>query len=158
MRIRSAPAITTVTLFTATLLATVFIFANDTLPEGRGVSRTLDAENAELGISHQPATMINDLTFLRRIYIDLIGRIPTDQEIRDFAAMPSATRRATIVDQLLDHERFADTKARGAFGASGLCTFCATARVPLDRYSLNRKGHPNGDFHWHVGSNPWVPE
>ncbi len=94
---------------TASIIAAALGHAAEDLPDGREVSRILQAENAELGISHQPRPMINDLTFLRRIYVDLIGRIPTDQEIRDFAALPPATRRSTIVDQLLNHERFADT-------------------------------------------------
>lgn len=109
MRKRSAAGITALALSSVTLFASSSIFAADPLPDGSGVSRVLQAENAELGVPHQPTAMINDLTFLRRIYIDLIGRIPTEQEIREFAALPKETRRTEIVDQLLGHERFADT-------------------------------------------------
>lgn len=51
----------------------------------------------------------NDATFLRRVYVDLIGRIPTDTEILTFARMPKQTRREALVDELLKNERFADT-------------------------------------------------
>jgi len=109
MRKRSTARITGALYFFTAILSTVTLVAAEPAPDGAGISRVLRAENTALGIPHEPAAMINDLTFLRRIYIDLIGRIPTDQEIRDFAALPTETRRTTIVDRLLADERFADT-------------------------------------------------
>ena len=50
---------------------------------------------------------INDLTFLRRTTIDLIGRIPTMEEIREFESW-SADRREKLVTKLIEHPRFAD--------------------------------------------------
>jgi len=55
-----------------------------------------------------PMPVVNDAVFLRRIYVDLIGRIPTSAEVTKFASQPVATRRADLVDQLLKDERFAD--------------------------------------------------
>jgi hypothetical protein len=73
------------------------------------INQTLMAENAELGVDLKPMPIANDATFLRRVYVDLIGRIPTEDEIRRFALLPKETRRATLVDELLQNERFADT-------------------------------------------------
>lgn len=50
---------------------------------------------------------VDDLVFLRRATIDLIGRIPTVPEIREFEAWGD-DRREKLVDKLLEHPRFAD--------------------------------------------------
>ncbi|MEO8494214.1 MAG: DUF1553 domain-containing protein [Planctomycetota bacterium] len=73
------------------------------------IDQILMAENAELGNDLKPMSIANDATFLRRVYVDLIGRIPTEDEIRRFASLPKETRRATLVDELIQNERFADT-------------------------------------------------
>lgn len=54
------------------------------------------------------ADQISDLAFLRRSTIDLIGRIPTTAEIREFEAMSPADRREKWIGKLVDHPRFAD--------------------------------------------------
>jgi hypothetical protein len=56
----------------------------------------------------QPAPDIDDLAYLRRVTIDLIGRIPTEGEIKQYLALPAAERRGKVVDRLLADERFAD--------------------------------------------------
>lgn len=56
----------------------------------------------------QPMPLVDDSVFLRRIYVDLIGRIPTDTEVRDFATWPAQGRREKLIDQLLQDERFSD--------------------------------------------------
>ncbi len=53
------------------------------------------------------APTISDLTFLRRTTIDLIGRIPTVKEIREYESW-SDDRRDKLVTKLLEHPRFAD--------------------------------------------------
>lgn len=50
---------------------------------------------------------IADNAFLRRATIDLIGRIPTVAEIREYESAGDG-RREKLVDRLLDHPRFAD--------------------------------------------------
>ena len=44
----------------------------------------------------------SDALFMRRLYLDCIGRIPTEQEARDFLADPSSTKRATLINKLLN--------------------------------------------------------
>lgn len=81
-------------------------------PGGSQIGAILMAENAANaanGAKQAPMPIANDATFLRRVYVDLIGRIPTKAEITQFAEMPPQTRRETLVDQLLQNERFADT-------------------------------------------------
>lgn len=52
------------------------------------------------------APPVSDLTFARRLYLDLIGRIPSIKEIRDFQALPPESRRTQLIDQLLASEEY----------------------------------------------------
>ncbi|MBW3596401.1 MAG: DUF1549 and DUF1553 domain-containing protein [Planctomycetes bacterium] len=58
-----------------------------------------------------PAAIVDDATFLRRIYLDLQGRIPTVAQMRDFLADQTSFKRQDYVDRLLANdqppERFA---------------------------------------------------
>ncbi len=54
------------------------------------------------------AKPIDDLTFLRRATIDLIARIPTADEVRQFEQDKSADRRAKLIDRLVESKGFAD--------------------------------------------------
>ena len=47
------------------------------------------------------APAADDAEFLRRIYLDLAGRIPTLEESRQFLADPAAGKREALVDRLL---------------------------------------------------------
>lgn len=51
---------------------------------------------------------VSDLTFLRRVYLDTVGVIPTVEEIRWFESQDPTTRRQLIVDRLLQDPRWAD--------------------------------------------------
>ena len=72
------------------------------------VDKVLNKENAQRGVKRAAAPVVDDYTFLRRIYVDLIGRIPTHQEIVKFQTMPKSTRRAKLIDTLLADPAFAD--------------------------------------------------
>lgn len=50
----------------------------------------------------RPSPIVDDATFLRRITIDLCGRLPTPDEVRKFVADSSADKRTKLVDRLLD--------------------------------------------------------
>ena len=72
------------------------------------LGKVLDQENQSRGVTHKALPAIDDLTYLRRVTIDLVGRIPTTEEIRQFEALPASSRRQQSVDRLLADERFAD--------------------------------------------------
>ncbi len=59
-----------------------------------------------LGIT--PSAPVDDAKFLRRVHLDLIGRLPTPTETRSFLADQSSDRRVRIVDQLLERPEYAD--------------------------------------------------
>ena len=55
-----------------------------------------------------PAPLCDDASFLRRVSLDVVGVIPSSQEIRTFIEREPNTRRSKTVDQLLDDPRWAD--------------------------------------------------
>jgi hypothetical protein len=59
-----------------------------------------------LGIQAAPRS--SDAVFVRRIYLDLIGTLPTPDEARAFLADQDATKRARLIDHLLERPEFAD--------------------------------------------------
>ncbi len=55
----------------------------------------------------RPAARADDGEFLRRASLDLVGRIPTAAEARDFLDDPSPEKRTALVDRLLDSPAYA---------------------------------------------------
>jgi hypothetical protein len=50
----------------------------------------------------KPAPLADDATFLRRVYLDLTGKIPPASEVRRFLRDPAPDKRQRVVEQLLD--------------------------------------------------------
>ncbi len=59
-----------------------------------------------LGI--QPSSPAADHKFLRRASIDIIGRIPTTEEAREFLGDDSLDKREKLIDRLLEQPEFAE--------------------------------------------------
>lgn len=55
----------------------------------------------------EPAGTAPDAVFLRRVYLDLVGGIPTYEETTRFLADTSPDKREKLIDQLLDDPRYA---------------------------------------------------
>jgi len=55
-----------------------------------------------------PSAPVDDARFLRRVHLDLIGRIPTPDEVREFLADKNPNKRVAVVDRLLDRPEYAD--------------------------------------------------
>jgi hypothetical protein len=56
----------------------------------------------------QPSAPSTDPVFLRRAYLDAIGRLPSPEEARSFLADDDPAKRDRLVDALLDRPEFAD--------------------------------------------------
>lgn len=54
------------------------------------------------------AALSTDEEFLRRITLDLTGRIPSSSDIRAFAADSSPAKRDLLIEQLLNSQEFVD--------------------------------------------------
>ncbi|MEO1994925.1 MAG: DUF1549 domain-containing protein, partial [Planctomycetaceae bacterium] len=68
----------------------------------------INAENRERGVVLKPAPIVNDLSYLRRVYVDLIGRIPQQAEIDTYLGWDADQRRNRLVDDLMSRGRFVD--------------------------------------------------
>jgi hypothetical protein len=63
--------------------------------------------NAKLKqIQYLPSATCSDSEFLRRVYLDVIGVLPTVQESKEFLADASTDKRAALVDRLLERDEY----------------------------------------------------
>jgi hypothetical protein len=80
--------------------------AERTFPDVAAAIDTLLAESwAGTGIT--PAAPVDDRTWLRRVFLDLAGRIPTQAEADDFEKAPADSRRTAVVERLLSSDEHA---------------------------------------------------
>ncbi len=54
------------------------------------------------------ANLTNDIAFLRRAFLDTVGVPPSPEDIRNFLADQSSSKRGKVIDRLLVDPRFAD--------------------------------------------------
>jgi hypothetical protein len=75
-------------------------------PENNFIDRQVWNKLERLGIP--PSDLADDATFLRRVYLDVIGTLPTAKEVHDFLADTRIDRRARLIDALLIRPEYAD--------------------------------------------------
>lgn len=71
-----------------------------------GIDRHVFGHLAKLGIP--PANGCSDAVFVRRVYLDVIGTLPSAQEARDFILDRKPDKRRLLIDRLLERDEFAD--------------------------------------------------
>ena len=76
-----------------------------TLAENNFVDRFVNQNLKKLNLL--PSEPASDADFLRRVYIDIIGTLPTATEARDFLTDSDPQKRLRLVDQLLDRPEYA---------------------------------------------------
>jgi hypothetical protein len=76
------------------------------LPENNFIDKLVFRKLQKLNIL--PSDPAGDAEFLRRVYLDVIGTLPTAAEARRFLSDRRANRRARLVDELLERPEFAD--------------------------------------------------
>ena len=74
-------------------------------PQGK-IDELVFGRLKRLGI--QPANLCSDGVFVRRVYLDVIGTLPTPEEAWQFLTDKNPDKRAALVDRLLEREEFAD--------------------------------------------------
>ena len=85
-----------------------FLFMSTSVIAATPVDRVLERENKQFGVTVEAQPLVDDLTYLRRVSIDLIGRIPTSAEIDEYLSWPASKRRQQVVEKLINDEHFAD--------------------------------------------------
>jgi hypothetical protein len=77
------------------------------LPKPKNVvDEAVFAKLTNLGIP--PSPVCDDSTFIRRVSVDIAGRLPTVEETREFLADKSPTKRDQLIDRLLASGDYAD--------------------------------------------------
>ena len=77
-------------------------------PQHNYIDRLVDAKLERLKI--QPSPLTDDPTFLRRLSLDLTGRLPSLESVRAFAGdpRPARVKRARMIDTLIASPEFVD--------------------------------------------------
>ncbi|MFO1482042.1 MAG: DUF1549 domain-containing protein [Verrucomicrobiaceae bacterium] len=76
----------------------------DTFEAAKKIDALLQADWKAHKLQGNPAT--DDNTFVRRIYLDIIGRIPTTREAEEFLNSKDASKRTKLIDKLLGSEAY----------------------------------------------------
>lgn len=81
--------------------------AVDQLPPSKNfVDEFVFSNLKEIGIP--PSTVCDDSTFIRRVTLDIAGRLPTAQEVTSFLASQDPSKRDQVIDALLQTSDYAD--------------------------------------------------
>jgi len=76
------------------------------LPREHFVDRLVWDKLKQLNLT--PSEAAPEATFLRRVYLDVIGRLPTADETRAYLKSTEADKRTKLIDQLLARPEYAD--------------------------------------------------
>lgn len=126
-----------------------------------------------------PAQACTDLEFIRRVTLDLIGRIPTPERVEAFLADKATDRRAKLIDELLAKPEWVDkwamffgglfrnfanpgfTPARGADGRDAFYQWIQTSLKTGKPYNqwgtelltaMGENSTTQGDLNWLTGT------
>lgn len=110
-----------------------------------------------------PSGPCDDNTFLRRVTIDIVGLLPTEEEYQRFRADSGSDKRARVIDELLQRKEFSEIWAmrlaqllmiksnaqvsyKAAFLYNQWLTDCFAREVPLDQIVRDLLGATGGTF------------
>lgn len=102
-------------------------------------------------IGMPPSELCDDVTFVRRVTIDIAGRLPSPEEARRFVASTNAAKRDQLVDRLLASPDYADyfankwsslfrnkrgdgSHTRGTYAFHGWIRDSLAANKPFDQF------------------------
>lgn len=123
----------------------------ESLPPRRNlIDEIVLAKLVELGLP--PSPLADDATFIRRVTLDLAGRIPTESEIREFLAESEDSKRERLVERLLEslehaeffankwsnilrNKRARDTHARGTIAFHRWIRDQIHRNLPYDQFA-----------------------
>ena len=92
--------------FTVARTTTPFGPPRTPAPASNPIDRLVNQKAASLGL--EPGPLCSDDEFLRRASLDIAGRLPTPQQVREFLADNSPDKRARLTDRLLASPDYVD--------------------------------------------------
>lgn len=87
--------------------------ADDLLPANKPIPEVVDHYVNELNKDHdiEPAGLANDYTLIRRITLDLVGRIPTPFEVEQYVTSQDKDKKVKLVERLMASPGFVKHQA-----------------------------------------------
>lgn len=58
----------------------------------------------------RPSALSSDAEFMRRVYLDTVGKLPTSDEVRDFLDDSKPDKRARLIDTLMDTDEWVNLR------------------------------------------------
>jgi hypothetical protein len=86
-------------------------FAEPTKPEWYATRNNVVDDHVfdKLAALHiEPSALCDDATFIRRVFLDAIGTLPTSHEVRSFLADSGPDKRSQLIDRLFERPEFID--------------------------------------------------
>jgi hypothetical protein len=114
-------------------------------PRGTSPPRAIDLliEKHWRETKAKPSALCDDRTFVRRIYLDIAGRIPTPEELNRFLANKRRDKRALLIDALLESSDYA-THMREVFDV----VFMERSAAQTPRERRNNPAKPELAIRW----------
>lgn len=88
-----------------TFAGTPFESASPPMPDGK-IDELVFAQLQKLNLA--PANLCSDAVFVRRVFLDVIGTLPTASEAQQFMADRNPEKRRRLIDRLLARDEYAD--------------------------------------------------
>ena len=98
------PALASIGLLAVLFFGTSFAASVDPSAAAKQIDSILEKDWKANGLSGNPAA--DDSTLVRRLYLDIVGRIPTAREAESFLNDKSPDKRAKLIDKLLASEAY----------------------------------------------------
>ncbi len=122
-------------------------FTRAEVPEDNVIDRAVFRKLNRMRI--QPSDICTDREFIRRVYLDVLGVLPTPQEVKEYLAAPAANRRDLAIERLTGRPEFHDfwalkfadvlrsngrlIQTKGAYVFHRWIRECLERNVPMDR-------------------------
>ena len=74
-------------------------------PENNFIDQYISKKLRQVSIAPYP--LASDRTFIRRVFLDAVGRLPAPGEVQEFLADPRAAKRSRLIDSLLESPDYA---------------------------------------------------
>src|SRR5262249_42757273 len=123
-------------------------FVRTEVPKDNVIDRTVFSKLNRMKI--RPSEPCTDREFIRRVYLDVIGVMPTPDEVKQFLADPLELRRDRVIDRLLARAEFYDfwtlkfadvlrsngrlIQTKGAYVFHRWIRACLEVNLPMDQF------------------------